>query len=228
MTPTEAGTDPRRRALPYGDRAVLLECEDLADTQAMHHWLAPTQSAGVPPEAGAIAASIGEIVPGAKTLLLRLTGPLPPGAADTLVTARPPHHQPVGAAETVPIAVCYDGDDLDEVSALLGMNADDLVGWHTGQDWTVAFCGFMPGFGYLAPTEEPVEVPRRPSPRTRVPPGSVALADTWSAIYPDASPGGWHLIGHTDVTLFDVAAVPPARLHPGMRIRFHPKHRERP
>lgn len=215
-TDTSGRPRPSRRLLPYGDRAVLLECADLDDAQAMHRWLLSDAP---------VAAPVAEIVPGARTLLLRLTAPLPPGTADALLTARPRREQPAGTAETLSVPVRYDGDDLDETAALVGMDAEELIAWHTGQDWSVAFCGFLPGFGYLAATARPLQVPRRPSPRARVPSGSVALADTWSAIYPGASPGGWRLIGRTDLSLFDVTADPPARLHPGMRVRFRPEDR---
>jgi KipI family sensor histidine kinase inhibitor len=120
----------------------------------------------------------------------------------------------------VTIDVRYDGPDLDALADQLGLDVEELINHHTGQDWVVSFCGFAPGFGYLAPAERPLPVPRRSSPRTRVPAGSVALADHWSAVYPTASPGGWQLIGSTDAPLFDVDADPPAMLSPGSRVRF--------
>lgn len=214
--PTPESDDrPSRRLLPYGEQAVLLECADLADAQAVHRWLT-TPSAE---DAAVIAPVIGEIVPGACTLLLRLTAPLPSAAAETLTRVRPPRRD-VTATTTVEVVVDYNGADVDQVADSVGLTADDLVDWHTGQDWTVAFCGFAPGFGYLMPTVQARRIPRRSTPRTQVPAGSVALADQWSAVYPNSSPGGWQLIGSTDVPLFDASADPPARLRPGMRVRF--------
>jgi KipI family sensor histidine kinase inhibitor len=200
--------DTARRLLPYGDRAWLLECADLADAQAVHQWLAGQQR----PE-------ISEIVPGARTLLLRLQAPLPADLGRTMIDIVPPRVDS-NPADVISVDVRYDGPDLGHLAAHLGVGVEEIIDHHTGQDWTVAFCGFSPGFGYLAPTVRELPVPRHHSPRTRVPAGSVALADTWSAIYPSDSPGGWQLIGSTDVRLFDVAADPPALLRPGVRVRF--------
>lgn len=197
-----------RRLLPYGESARLLECHDLDDSQRMLRWLEEQQCP-----------QITGIVPGARTLLLQLTSALPGDLVRSMITIDPPPVPPA-AAGLVIIEVRYDGSDLDEVTDRLGIDVEDLVGYHTGQDWTVAFCGFSPGFGYLAPTDRELRVPRKASPRTRVPAGSVALADQWSAVYPTASPGGWQLIGSTDAVLFDVRADPPATLSPGTRVRF--------
>lgn len=197
-----------RRLLPYGRNARLLECADLADSQAVHRWLAEQRPA-----------EIAEIVPGARTLLLRLRSPLSETLLRTMIDIDLP---PISTKDSRPLVVDvhYTGDDLGQVCELLGLTVPQLIAHHTGQDWSVAFCGFAPGFGYLAPTDRSLPVPRRDTPRTRVPAGSVALADQWSAIYPTESPGGWQLIGSTDLELFDVDAEPPATLRPGMRIRF--------
>lgn len=197
-----------RRLLPYGETARLLECQDLDDSQRMLHWLHEQQCP-----------QIAEIIPGARTLLLRLTSPLPSDLVRTMIESRLP---PVPEAEAalVIIDVRYDGPDLEAVAGHLELSIDELITYHTGQEWTVAFCGFAPGFGYLAPTRKALPVPRRATPRTRVPAGSVALADQWSAVYPTASPGGWQLIGSADVRLFDVTRTQPALLAPGTRVRF--------
>ena len=84
------------------------------------------------------------------------------------------------------------------------------------------FAGFAPGFAYLGELPVALQVPRLATPRTRVPAGSVAIAGPMTAIYPQASPGGWRLIGRTDVRLFDPAVRPPARLRPGDLVRFVP------
>lgn len=197
-----------RRLLPYGAHARLLECADLADSQAIHRWILDQHR----PE-------IIAVVPGARTLLLHLDGGLPQEFCRQLTTVRPAPAAP-SSAELITVEVRYDGADLDAVAELLELSVEELIAHHTGQDWTVAFGGFAPGFGYLAPTRTSLPVPRRASPRTRVPAGSVALADQWSAIYPTASPGGWQLIGSTELALFDAEADPPAILRPGSRVRF--------
>jgi KipI family sensor histidine kinase inhibitor len=91
---------------------------------------------------------------------------------------------------------------------------------HAGAEYVVGFIGFAPGFAYLTGLDERLHVPRRESPRTKVPAGAVAIADRFTAVYPRPSPGGWQLIGHTDVELWDVERDPPARLTPGTRVRF--------
>ncbi len=87
-------------------------------------------------------------------------------------------------------------------------------------EWTVAFCGFAPGFGYLVGGDSRLQVPRRSTPRTRVPAGAVALAGEFASVYPRESPGGWQLIGKTSVHTWDIERDPPALMLPGVRVRF--------
>jgi len=129
-----------------------------------------------------------------------------------------PHHRTVG--DVVDIPVTYDGADLEEVARLVGQTPAEIVRRHTAHEWTVAFCGFAPGFGYLVQPSGHWDVPRRQSPRTRVPAGSIALAGEFTGVYPRESPGGWQLIGQTEVTVFDLSRDPPALLRPGNRVRF--------
>uniref|UniRef100_UPI00293EDCBB 5-oxoprolinase subunit B family protein n=1 Tax=Clavibacter sp. MX14-G9D TaxID=3064656 RepID=UPI00293EDCBB len=121
--------------------------------------------------------------------------------------------------DPVEIDVVYDGEDLADVAALLGVDAREVVARHTSGIWTVAFGGFAPGFGYLAGVPG-LEVPRRSSPRPRVPAGAVALAGEFSGIYPRVSPGGWQLIGTTRAVLWDPEREPAALLVPGSAVRF--------
>ncbi|MDO5501878.1 MAG: allophanate hydrolase subunit 1 [Actinomycetia bacterium] len=123
-------------------------------------------------------------------------------------------------ADVVEIAVRYDGPDLGEVAEHLGVSEEDVVARHTGAVWRVAFGGFAPGFAYLVCGGSGLVVPRRDSPRTRVPAGAVGLAGEFSGIYPRASPGGWQLIGSTDAVLWDLERDPPALLQPGTWVRF--------
>ena len=196
-----------RRLLDYGSNAVLLECDDLTDALSLQP-LIKTQIG-----------KITEIIPGARTLMLRLTEPLSPADRKTLLTL-PGQAQSVADQESVVIEVDYSGPDLEEVSSLTGLSVEEVVAAHTGQLWTVAFCGFAPGFGYLHGEDERLRVPRRSTPRTKVPRGAVGLADDWSGIYPRSGPGGWQLIGRTDAPLWDLDRDPPALLQPGMEIRF--------
>ncbi len=122
----------------------------------------------------------------------------------------------------IEIPVVYDGEDLAEVAETLGLTVDEVIDAHSGQRWLAAFNGFAPGFAYLTGESNVLELPRRATPRTSVPAGSVAIADRYSGIYPRSSPGGWHLLGHTDAPLWDSTRTPPALIAPGDTIRFVP------
>jgi len=190
------------RILPCGDRAVLLDCDSLADATAWFEALT-----GADP------------VLGARTVLLRGD----PGALRALVSSRRPSASAAGNEyETVVVPVTYDGPDLAAVARLTGLSEKDVIAAHTGTAWTVGFTGFAPGFAYLVDGDPRLQVPRLETPRSTVPAGSVGLAGPFSGIYPRASPGGWQLIGRTDIDLFDLHRTPPARLQPGMRVRFEP------
>ncbi|MEX0958704.1 MAG: 5-oxoprolinase subunit PxpB [Burkholderiales bacterium] len=114
------------------------------------------------------------------------------------------------------------GEDLDPLASALGMSAKELIDRHCGCVYTVYMLGFAPGFPYLGPLDPRLEVPRRDSPRTSVPPGSVAVANAYTGIYPLSLPGGWHLLGRTPLTMFDPRRDPPALLSAGDRVRFVP------
>lgn len=207
------------RFLPCGDAGLLVEVDDAADVLALHLALRGRMPPGVV-----------DAVPAARTLLLHLdpglTSPRRVSeAVSELVsgllhrTAQLRAHEPE-AGELVEVPVVYDGEDLQEVASLTGLAAEDVVALHQQGVWTVAFCGFAPGFGYLTGGHERLTVPRRATPRTRVPAGSVGLAGPYTGIYPRSSPGGWQLIGRTDVPVWDAQREPPALLRPGVRVRF--------
>ena len=122
--------------------------------------------------------------------------------------------------ELVVIDTVYDGEDLAEVGELTGLGTDGVIAAHTGQIWTVAFAGFAPGFGYMVGENQMLEVPRRSSPRTAVPAGSVALAGNYSAVYPRRSPGGWQLIGRTSAAMWDLDREQPALAAPGHQVQY--------
>ncbi len=120
----------------------------------------------------------------------------------------------------IEIPVRYDGEDLAEVAHLLGITPEEVVRRHTGSEYTVAFTGFAPGFAYLSGGHPSLDVPRRSTPRTRIPARAVGLAGTFSGVYPQASPGGWQIIGVTPVAMWDLRREQPALLKPGYRVRF--------
>ncbi|TYL45980.1 allophanate hydrolase subunit 1 [Nocardioides sp. BGMRC 2183] len=207
---------------PYGDRGLLLE---VADTETV---VAATDALRALAQVEEL---VVDLVPAARTVLLvarpgvdprRLRELLPP--PDALVADRPANRagggDGPGSADEVEIPVTYDGPDLDEVGELTGLGPAGVVAAHTGGVWRVAFCGFAPGFGYLVGGDPRLEVPRHETPRQRVPVGAVGLAGTFSGVYPRSSPGGWQLIGRTDLVLWDVDRQPPALLAPGTSVRF--------
>jgi KipI family sensor histidine kinase inhibitor len=197
------------RAVAHGDRAVLVEAADPADVAGLHAALVAA------PLAGQV-----DLVPAARTVLVLLDRPvtdLDVVALRGLVPAAPGDGP---ARDAVELPVVFDGPDLAEVARLTGRPEEDVVTALTGAALTVAFGGFAPGFGYLTGLPAELHVPRRTTPRTRVPAGSVALAGPYAGAYPRALPGGWQLVGRTDAVLFDVDRDPPALLTPGTPVRF--------
>ncbi|WP_166844525.1 urea amidolyase family protein [Isoptericola sp. BMS4] len=197
------------------DDVLLVELDDLAHAVALHARLRADPVPGV-----------GETVPGARTLLVsfdpwRVDAAGLAGALRALAgtVARAPDVAE-GGGRLVEVPTVYDGADLDEVARLLGCGTDALVRRHTAAAWTVGFVGFAPGFAYLTGDDPGLSVPRRATPRTRVPAGAVAMAGPWSGVYPRESPGGWQLVGRTDVVTWDAERDPPTPWAPGDRVRF--------
>lgn len=163
---------------------------------------------------------IVEAVAGACSVLLRFDDwPAARSARSTLKeTPVPAHLDSIGPIIEIPVH--YGGVDLAQIADECGLSPEGVINRHRSAVYAVAFCGFTPGFAYLAGLPCELRVPRLPSPRNAVPAGSVAIADSYCGIYPRATPGGWRIIGHTDMVLFDVHRDPPALLTPGMRVRF--------
>ncbi|GAB78886.1 sensor histidine kinase inhibitor, KipI family [Austwickia chelonae] len=197
------------RVLPSGVDALLLEFADGSETLA---YLAGLRAHPVD--------GIAEIVPAARTLLLRSDGTVSMPEVVRALDRVAPEQVENRTDRQVRIETVYDGEDLTGVADHLGLSVEALVARHVSATWTVAFCGFAPGFAYMTCDDESWSVPRRPSPRTRVPAGSVALAGGYTGCYPTSSPGGWQLIGRTAALLWDVGRPSPALLTPGTRVTF--------
>lgn len=198
------------RALPYGEDGVLLEVADAA------HVVALQRAAAALPGAR-------EVVPGARTVLVVFDPAVTTGDAVTAALARAAAHPAAsGPGGDVRITVTYDGPDLAAVAGETGLSVDEVVARHAGGTYTVAFCGFSPGFAYLTGLDPVLHVPRLAEPRAAVPAGSVAVAGEFAGVYPRVSPGGWRLLGRTDATLWDTARPAPALLVPGTTVRFVP------
>ncbi|RDH80522.1 allophanate hydrolase subunit 1 [Mycolicibacterium moriokaense] len=203
----------------YGDAALLLQFDSTAEVLAWHDLLREAELLGVV-----------DIVPAARTVLIKLDGPRhQPIARQQLARLRLAPEAfaeavaPTHARADVVIDVVYDGADLDEVATLTGLTPRDVVAAHTATPWRVGFAGFAPGFGYLVGGDERLAVPRKAEPRTKVPAGSVGLAGEFSGVYPRESPGGWQLIGRTSrdqAALWDVDREQPALLMPGQWVQF--------
>jgi 5-oxoprolinase (ATP-hydrolysing) subunit B len=207
---------------PLGDSALTLTLGD---------GISESLSENVVREARAIEESeilgVVDVVPAYATVTVHYD-PLRVGYADLrsrlLAMASPGQPTAVGnqSARSHVIQVRYDGEDLAEVAARAGMTAGDVIEIHSATEYRVFVIGFVPGFAYLGVLDPRLVIPRREAPRKRVPAGSVAIAEAQTGIYPSETPGGWHLIGSTDVRMFDPSRDEPALFAVGDRVRFVP------
>jgi len=210
------------RFLPSGDTALVVEFGKRVDRR-----LSATVIGLAERIRAADLGGVTETVPTFRSLLVhydplatsaeRLTGQISGligGTAAAHATGRPWR-----------IPACHDDEfapDLAEVAATAGLTPDEAIVLHGAERYHVYMIGFLPGFAYLGDVPEALQLPRRDNPRVSVPAGSVAIAAGMTAVYPNESPGGWHLIGRTPVPLFDLCAEPPALLRPGDAVVFEP------
>jgi KipI family sensor histidine kinase inhibitor len=196
------------RVLRAGPRALLIECAaDRVEAWRSTLWQRREQ--------GQLAAD--EIVPGERTVLL---DGVSPEVVDLLPSWEPGSSSPVAGGRLVEIPTTFEGPDLSFVASHWGISVSAAVARLVATEFSVAFCGFAPGFAYMRGLADAWAVPRLAAPRPRVPAGAVALAGAYAGIYPAASPGGWRLVGQTDQKLFSVRDEPPALLSPGTRVRL--------
>ncbi|MEP7202570.1 MAG: 5-oxoprolinase subunit PxpB [Ilumatobacteraceae bacterium] len=194
------------RALPCGPGAILAEYDSLSEVMAVDDALRQSHLAG-----------IDDVIPAARTVLVTyhnvdraaLEMLLVPGAAS-----------PRADGPIVEIPVVYDGIDLDEVAASTGLSTEQVIEFHSSVTYSAAFLGFTPGWAYLVGLPAELQLPRRSTPRTAITAGSVAIANEFTGVYPTVSPGGWHLLGHTTETMFDVDRDRPSLVMAGDRVRF--------
>lgn len=193
-----------------GSNGLLIELPNLDATVALFEAIVSAAFDG-----------IEEVIPGARTLLVQF---------NSLVVSNDELVRLIGGLESgrraqslgqlIEIPVVYDGEDLEFVAAHLGWSVDQLISRHRAATFTVAFTGFAPGFAYMTCDDPQLNVPRRESPRVRIPAGSVAVAGPFCGIYPTDSPGGWQLLGTTPSTMWDLTRERAALLAPGDRVRF--------
>lgn len=210
------------RTLAVGADALLLEVDSAEEVAALHAELL-RRRAGAAGAAGREGSAglegVRDIVPAARTVLL--DGVRDPRALAARISRwTVPPLAPADGPPPVTVPVRYDGPDLAEVAALWGVAPEEVPGIVGGIGFRVAFCGFAPGFGYLTGLPPRLHLPRRATPRTAVPAGSLALAGEYAGVYPRSSPGGWQLIGSTDAVLWDPSREPAALFAPGVRVRF--------
>ncbi len=202
-----------------GERAVVLDADGDGGPAAL--------AAAVTGVADRESVTLVDVVPGAATVLvvaataadLAMFIRVLPAVATSVAASMAGSAAAEGSAP-VEIAVRYDGPDLASVAENTGLSVDEVVRLHGAVTYRAAFTGFAPGFAYLVGLDGRLRMPRRNSPRPFVPAGSVAIADVYTAVYPRATPGGWHLIGSTDAVMFDPTRADPALLSPGTRVRL--------
>jgi KipI family sensor histidine kinase inhibitor len=216
---------PLPRIEPLGDAAFLLTLADAPSPEASARVVrlaAAVRAAGI--------AAVQDVVPAycAVAVFFHPLAPDPDALAarlDDLLrqhAAAPVGPDPPARSRLHVVPVRYDGPDLDDVAHATGRAPDEVVRLHADRVYDVYLLGFVPGFAYLGLLDPALVLPRRTVPRRRVPPGSVAIAGAQTAVYPLETPGGWHILGHTDLLLFDPSAERPSRFAPGDRVRFEP------
>jgi KipI family sensor histidine kinase inhibitor len=198
--------------LDYGDQALMVQCGSTAEVLA---WADALRAAALP--------GVLDIVPAARTVLVKLDGPRNQGVIRQRLRKMPVTADEAASSDRsadMVIDVVYDGPDLAEVASHTGLTTAQVINAHTSTPWRVGFGGPVPGFAYLVDGDPRLRVPRRSEPRSPAPAGSVALAGEFSAVYPRQSPSGWQLIGHTDAVLWDLERPNPALLMQGMWVQF--------
>jgi len=203
----------------FGDRAFLIELEQRIDPAIVD-------------SARAIADAwerrgLGEAIPAYASVVVQFDPARTPwteaSAAASDLAARPPTATSKAAGRLIDVPTVYDGPDLADTAERSGLSTDELVALHSGSEYEAFFLGFMPGLAYCGTLDPRIDAPRLHSPRARVPGGSVAVVTGQTIVYPADSPGGWRLIGHTELKVFDPTREPAALIRAGDRLRFVPR-----
>ena len=216
------------RIIPASDSAVLIEFGDSID-YAINARVYKLQSEI---ERSEIKDAVQEFIPSYRSLLVEYDvgklsyGEMRDAVSEMAENMRTDEGSIVGTdqdAHQIPVAYGGDlGPDLETVAEHASLSVDEVIAIHSGTDYHVFMLGFAPGFPYLGGMDERIACPRLATPRTLVPAGSVGIAEAQTGVYPNASPGGWQLIGRTPIALFDADADPPAAMLPGTKVNFVP------
>lgn len=204
---------------PYGDRAFLIELEQRIDPAIVDLARAIADAWE--------SRDLGEATPAYASVVLefdpdRTTWADAERAALELADD-PPRASSITRGRLVEVPTVYDGPDLADTAARSGLTTDALVALHSGREYRAFFLGFMPGLAYCGKLDPRIDAPRLVSPRPRVPAGSVAVASGQTIVYPADTPGGWRLIGRTDLKVFDPSRDPVTLIRAGDRLRFVPR-----
>jgi 5-oxoprolinase (ATP-hydrolysing) subunit B len=191
-----------------GENGLLIEAADGENVQALAAWLRASEH------------DLTEVVPGVRTVLAVGDRPVLRELAASVDLA-PLSRTVETTGRTVVVDVVYDGADIGDVCARTGLTSDELVRRHSAAEYTVDYFGFSPGLAFFAGVPRELRVPRRASPRTLVPAGSVAIANEYSIVYPGGTPGGWNVLGRAvSAPLWNPASMPPNLVNIGDTIRF--------
>ncbi len=210
----------RPRVAPFGEAALLVELGDEFQ-ESVVGWargIADTWESTF---------NFGPAVPAYASALLRFD-PLriAPAEAERLANELLARGELMAIASeprrVIEIPTTYNGPDLVATAERSHLGVDELVAVHSGREYTAYFLGFMPGWAYCGRLDPRIVAPRHERPRERIPAGTVAVADGQTGVYPLASPGGWQLIGRTELAMFDPSAAEPVRIRAGDRVRFVP------
>ena len=224
-----AGPDDQERTyprvVPAGDSAILIELGSEIDPDINSQVFALADSI----DAAEIAAVV-ELIPTYRSLLVSYDPILSKydemcDRLDSFVTELDAIVEAAGDAKIVELPVVYGGDDgpdLGSVAKHAELSIQEVIDIHSGVDYRVYMIGFAPGFPYLGGLDKRIATPRLKTPRISVPAGSVGIAESQTGVYPNASPGGWQLIGRTASALFDVTMSSPSLITPGSKVRFVP------
>jgi inhibitor of KinA len=209
--------------IPAGDSAIVIEFEDRIDPDV--NARAVRLADGI---AGEGIAGVRDVVPTYRSVAVYFD-PLRVDYERLRNYLNAVDHQAEVAAgrssETIRVPVCYGGDlgpDLAEVAAFAGITEQEVIKLHAGGSYRVYMLGFVPGFAYMCPVDSRIAIPRRPTPRVRVPLGSVGIGGIQTGIYPAETPGGWRLIGRTPLKPFDPARAKPFLMKAGDTVQFYP------
>ena len=202
------------RVTPFGEAALLVELGEVFD-ESVAGWA----------RALADLWDLGPAIPAYASVVVSfdpdvIEPEIAERRARDLLAPGPRFSATAGGPRTVEIPTRYDGADLADVAQRSGMSVDELVAVHSGREYSATFLGFLPGFAYCGRLDPRIIAPRLDRPREKVPAGAVAVADGQTGVYPIVSPGGWRLIGSTDLVMFDPRAAEPSRLRAGDRVRF--------